>query len=186
VTSDDDRTPIDQAADLFVYAPIGLFFEAPSLLPKLAEQGRVHARNARLFGQFAVRHGEAELKRRVCDFEQQANGLLKLFGLGTDPVGPDPAGSEAASGATAPPRTSVAGNGHAPSPLTVPAEPAAPAAEPPDVDTLAIPGYDSLSASQVVTRLEGLNPAELEAVRAYEAAHRGRKTILNKVAQLQG
>jgi hypothetical protein len=36
-----------------------------------------------------------------------------------------------------------------------------------------------------VTRLEGLSPDELEAVRAYEAAHRGRKTILNKVAQLQ-
>jgi len=62
VTSDDDKTPldqlVDQAADLFVFVPIGLFFEGPSLLPKLAEQGRVHARNARLFGQFAVRHGE--------------------------------------------------------------------------------------------------------------------------------
>jgi hypothetical protein len=56
----------------------------------------------------------------------------------------------------------------------------------PVVDDLAITDYDSLSASQVVTRLEGLTDDELEAVRAYEAAHRGRKTILNKVAQLQG
>src|SRR5918995_1757355 len=63
--TDNDKTPVDQAADLFVYAPIGLFFEAPSLLPKLAEQGRVHARNARLFGQFAVRQGEAEVRRRL-------------------------------------------------------------------------------------------------------------------------
>ena len=55
----------------------------------------------------------------------------------------------------------------------------------PAVDDLSIPDYDSLSASQVVTRLEGLSPEELEAVRAYEATHRGRKTILNKVAQLQ-
>ena len=38
----------------------------------------------------------------------------------------------------------------------------------------------------MVTRLEGLTTDELEAVRAYEAANRGRKTILNKVAQLQG
>jgi hypothetical protein len=36
-----------------------------------------------------------------------------------------------------------------------------------------------------VTRLDGLGTDELEAVRAYEIAHRGRKTILNKVAQLQ-
>jgi hypothetical protein len=37
----------------------------------------------------------------------------------------------------------------------------------------------------VVNRLAGLSAGELEAVRAYEAANRGRKTILNKIAQLQ-
>jgi hypothetical protein len=36
-----------------------------------------------------------------------------------------------------------------------------------------------------VNRLAGLTATELEAVRSYEAAHRGRKTILSKVAQLQ-
>ena len=51
---------------------------------------------------------------------------------------------------------------------------------------LAIPDFDSLAASQVIPRLEGLSPEELEAVRAYEAGRRGRKTILNKIAQLQG
>ena len=70
------------------------------------------------------------------------------------------------------PADALSGNGHAP-----------PA---PAVGDLAITDYDSLSASQVVTRLEGLTTDELEAVRAYEAANRGRKTILNKVAQLQG
>ncbi|MET0903029.1 MAG: hypothetical protein ABWZ52_07310, partial [Acidimicrobiales bacterium] len=52
--------------------------------------------------------------------------------------------------------------------------------------SLAIPDYDGLSASQVVSRLAGLSPAELESVRSYEVAGRGRKTILSKVAQLQG
>ena len=52
--------------------------------------------------------------------------------------------------------------------------------------SLAIPDYDGLSASQVVNRLAGLSPVELENVQLYEAAHRGRKTILSKVAQLQG
>lgn len=60
-----------------------------------------------------------------------------------------------------------------------------PAGPTPDPDDLAIPGYDSLSASQVVSRLAGLAPAELEAVRGYEGASRGRRTILTKIAQLQ-
>jgi hypothetical protein len=174
--TDDEKTPldqlVDQAADLFVYAPIGLFFEAPSLLPKLAEQGRVHARNARMFGQFAVRHGEAELRRRVGDLEEQATGLLRMFGRVDDEPSARVADAPPPPEPEPPAAATVSGNGRAP---------AGPA-----VDDLAITDYDSLSASQVVTRLEGLTPDELEAVRAYEAANRGRKTILNKVAQLQG
>jgi hypothetical protein len=178
VTRDDDKTQLDnmvgRAADLFVYAPIGLFFEAPSLLPKLAEQGRVHARNARLFGQFAVRHGEAELRRRVEAAEAQAAELLRTLGLvpeppaGTTPEPPAPPPSPAMTSRL----DAATGNGEE-------------AASPAVVD-LAITDYDSLSASQVVMRLEGLTGDELEAVRTYETANRGRKTILNKVAQLQG
>jgi outer membrane biosynthesis protein TonB len=52
--------------------------------------------------------------------------------------------------------------------------------------TLAIPSYDTLSASQVIPRLDSLRPDELQQVRSYEAAHRGRRTILSRVAQLQG
>jgi hypothetical protein len=59
------------------------------------------------------------------------------------------------------------------------------AAEIGDVADLAIPDYDNLSASQVVPRLDGLTPAELEAVSRYERAQRHRKTILNRIAQLQ-
>lgn len=185
MTRDDDRNPFDDlaeaAADLFVYAPIGLFFEGPAVVAKLAEQGRVHARNARLFGEFAVRHGEGELRRRLAHLEGQAEGLLRLLGLaGDEDSGPASPGAGPRPGSGAPSSSHgagayepVAGNGHAPAPAG------------PDVSDLAITDYDSLSASQVVTRLEGLSPDELEAVRAYESAHRGRKTILNKVAQLQ-
>jgi hypothetical protein len=50
---------------------------------------------------------------------------------------------------------------------------------------LAIPGYDSLAASQVVPRLAGLSAEELAAVGAYETAHRARRTILTRIRQLQ-
>jgi hypothetical protein len=49
---------------------------------------------------------------------------------------------------------------------------------------LPIPGYDALSAPQVVERLAGLNVDELRAVQAYESAHRKRRTILGKIEQL--
>ena len=51
---------------------------------------------------------------------------------------------------------------------------------------LPIPGYDALSASQVVERLMGLSRAELEVVHAYESAQRQRRTILGKIEQLAG
>src|SRR4029453_4297488 len=101
-----DRTPARQLADLLVYIPIGLFFEAPTLLPKLAEQGRVHTRNARLFGQFAVRQGEAEGRRRLAGFEEQTTGLLRALGvLPSDDT--DRGGSAGQADAPAPARTAV-------------------------------------------------------------------------------
>jgi hypothetical protein len=55
-----------------------------------------------------------------------------------------------------------------------------------DPSDLAIPGYATLAASQVVKRLDALSPVELEAVRQYEAAGRDRRTILHKITRLQG
>jgi hypothetical protein len=54
----------------------------------------------------------------------------------------------------------------------------------PDVSALPIPGYDTLAASQVVQRLASLRPDELDAVRRYEVATRGRRTILHRIGQL--
>lgn len=50
---------------------------------------------------------------------------------------------------------------------------------------LAVPGYDSLAASQVVARLSGLSAEELQLVRRYEQANRARRTILLRIAQLE-
>jgi hypothetical protein len=57
-------------------------------------------------------------------------------------------------------------------------------AAPDSAHALPIEGYNELSASQVVERLTGLSPDDLRAVREYETAGRGRKTILGKIEQL--
>jgi hypothetical protein len=51
---------------------------------------------------------------------------------------------------------------------------------------LPINNYDTLSASQIVPRLAGLRPDELARVKAHENAHRRRRTILGRIAQLEG
>ena len=54
-----------------------------------------------------------------------------------------------------------------------------------DGDGLPIAGYDQLAASQVIARLPGLSPSELDRIEAHEAAHRHRRTVLAKISQLQ-
>lgn len=49
-----------------------------------------------------------------------------------------------------------------------------------------IQGYDEKSAPEIIQALKGLNPKDLEAVRAYEAAHKNRKTILKEIDALLG
>jgi hypothetical protein len=160
--------PAEQLLDLLVYAPLGLLLEARDLVPKLAEKGRQRVGGqvtvARMIGEMAVRQGQRRAEKVVQRLREQPRG--------TDP--------DRAAGDQERPA-----NGHRPD--NPPAGAAtAPATSVPEVDSLAIPGYDTLSASQVVPRLEGLSREELDAVRAYEAATRARKTVLTRVDQLRG
>jgi hypothetical protein len=177
VTVSDDKTPVDQALDLVFYAPLGLVFSLGELVPKLAEKGRQQMTMARMVGEFAAKAGAQEAEKLVGRALRQAEGLLG----GARPPAPRP--DRVPTGATpaAAPAETV--------PTVRVATTVAPARTPdpaPPVQSLGIPGYDTLSASQVVQRLAGLSREELEAVRAYEAAGRSRKTILNRVSQLQG
>jgi hypothetical protein len=81
----------------------------------------------------------------------------------------------------------TAGTPTAPAPGRAPAPSAAEVSwqtDVPSAEALPIPDYDELSASQVVERLEGLDRDSLDAIRRYETEHRGRNTILGKIAQL--
>jgi hypothetical protein len=173
----EEKNPIEQALDVFVYAPIGFALSARKWLPQLAEEGRQRLQQqtmvAKMLGQMAVNQGKVEVEKR-----------LQAYVEGGQP--------KPANQAPAPPAATAA-----------PTEPAEAAEVEPESDELplttheqggngqfddghlAIPGYDALSASQVVQRLEGLDGTELDAVRAYEESTRGRKTILAKIDQLQ-
>ena len=165
------RSAVEQALDLLVYAPLGLLLTARDELPRLIDKGRRQASGrvstARVLGQLAVAQGQREAEKLV----KQAAERLSELGVGTAKANgrePAPAARAAAPDTPAPAPATPAG--------------AAPVLS---ADALAIPGYDVLSAPQVVQRLDGLSAEELEAVRVYEEATRHRRTILGRVAQLQ-
>ena len=163
----DDKSPAERVLDLVVFGPAGLALVAVEEFPKLVDKGRHHlegqVRTARLVGQVAVQMGRRQL------------GQLATQVMPKAPSSPT---------TTSPPAPS------APAPVyesqVTESEPAAPAAANGSgtLRSLAIPGYDSLSASQVVQRLAGLSHSELVDVREHEQSHRHRRTILNRVEQL--
>jgi len=158
------KSPIEQALDLFFYAPLGLLLNAEEIVPQLIEKGHQQVTMARMFGELAVKAGQSEAEKAVAKLQQLGNRNRPDHRRG-------PSGDEAV------PATQTS------APVAPPLRPQHNGAE---AVKLAIPDYDSLSASQVVPRLESLSAGELDAVRAYEASNRGRKTILNKIDQLQG
>jgi hypothetical protein len=169
----DDPPLNERILDVLVYIPAGIAVSVVEELPKLAARGRdrlgVRVSSARAVGQFAVKAGTDEFRRRSGGlFHKPPDPAARR----TRPTGTARAGGAGGTRATTPRQPPVtegpqAGNGHIP-----------------DVSTLSIPGFDTLSASQVVQRLDGLNRVELVSVRAYEASTRGRRTILNRVDQL--
>jgi hypothetical protein len=176
---------VEHAVETFVYAPIGLLFEGASILPQLVEKGRNQVTMAKMIGKFAVDQGRSEATKAAGKLQDQAAGVLDFIGGSITvppptPPAPAPAAKGPATRRPARPTTSTGAARQAARKVAgVVADTVNAAAG------LAIPDYDGLSASHVVNRLAGLSPVELEAVRLYEAANRGRKTILSKVAQLQ-
>jgi len=183
--------PVERALELLVFAPIGALLYlcdiGPGFVRMLAARGRAeidrhhervqeHVTTVRSTGQVALAFGIPTLREHV----QRRVDTLR----GREPAPPSEPADELVT--PAPPATAA--------PADVPPRPTSWAPLPnrpmvvdaPSREELPIPGYDALSASQVVERLAGLLPRELDAVHAYEIAHRQRRTILGKIEQLAG
>jgi hypothetical protein len=161
------------------------------------EQAQQHITTARSMGEVALAFGLPKLRERAGQqasaVREQADRLVESFGAttgrtngaGSVPVAP------AARPTAPPPRHAPADDAPAAPPADIePTVTAAPDATSANANRsassahLPIPGYDALSASQVVERLAGLGGDELGAVRDYELANRRRRTILGKIDQL--
>jgi hypothetical protein len=187
-------SPKDRLLDLFVFAPAGLALTVAEDLPELVEKGRNRiegqAATARVIGQFVVQLGCGELKKRV-------HQLLDPDAAESAPETPKPANASRPPRNTAPRNERKERNERkATVPVTYTAPPRDAVAQEAvrrvpvspngqsDAYDLAIPAYDTLSASQVVKRLTGLSRDELLEVADHERANRHRATILNRAEQL--
>lgn len=169
------RHPLVRLVETAVYAPIGLALLVREQIPMLAERGKTdtetRVRVARMVGEFAVKAGRKEVERRLAGRNRPGANAAPSASDSSAPsqAAQAPTSGSATTEATASSATHLTNHDAEPAPLA---------------SDLAIPGYDSLAASQVVDRLESLSVDELDAVRRYEVHGRRRRTILNRIEQL--
>ena len=165
---DDDLSALEPLLELFVYAPIGMLYEYPDVLPNLVKRGKSQVQLAKLMGQMA-KGSDGSATVNVEDVLGFASQLLhKVVGDVGDFVA-----------------TLVA---HPAKPATA-REATAPPAPEPDVaatveNTVPFPGYDDLNAKSIVAQLSELTRIKLVHVKRYEQAHKTRKTVLSAVDRL--
>jgi hypothetical protein len=189
---DDVDEPLNERLlDLFVFAPAGLAVSLVEEFPALAARGRerlgVRVSSARSVGQFVVKAGHDEIKRRserLIHRDTPPADALKSSAPPKDAAPKDAAPTASVDQSQGSGPTGVSAPTQEPTPLSQAARQRMSNGHVPAVATLSIPGFDTLSASQVVQRLDGLTRSELVSVRAYESANRGRRTILSRVDQL--
>lgn len=173
----DQRPPVERLLDLALYAPVGVLVALRDDLPKHVRQGRQAVENrvqlARFIGELAVKQGRIELSKRIEANRQAAADAAAAAEAevrdGDEPAVDTPVVETATATAT-----------------TASPDAVAAVVEVPGTAELPIAEYESLAAIHVVERLSTLHPDELESVRRFESAHRARRTVLAKIAQLQG
>lgn len=160
------KNPADWLFDLCLYAPIGFALDAHRYVPEFVERGRSQVAVARTLGKFAVDRLEQQFPPLAA--------VLNTLGLN---------GEQSPAAKATRPRVAAEDVAVEPAPRSAVTPPVSDDGAP-EEDALAIPGYASLAASQVVPRLARLDVHDLAAIRRFETAHRARRTVLNRVDQL--
>lgn len=199
--------PVDRALRIFVYGPLGLACylkdSAPTFTELFVSRGRRELDGVKRAVEERLGRAQPEPPPAPSPQQRVADGVAGLgkvaaqaTSLAASMAGPVvKAGAGAAASAartvTSPNGAPAPTNGDAaPTPSTTSTTSSIPpstapsptgGAEPAD---LPIAGYDGLSASQVIERLDGMSRGALERVRAYELAHRARRTILASIDNL--
>jgi len=180
----DDRIEVSAAAraalDVLVFAPLGFGAMLIEDSPAAVRRVRQELSNARFIGRFAVDQGVAEMRSRI---ESTSSPLSCASPRSTRPgeeAAPQVAAADSVVGPEPSDRTDVVvapvGDDRSGGPVD----------DLPDAAELALPDYDTLPAIDIVAKLATLGEDDRRAIERYESAHRQRRTVLGKLAQLAG
>ena len=162
--NDDGGLPLAQLVDMFIYAPIGMLYEYPDVLPQLIKKGKSQVQIAKVLGEFALRKGQSDPSAFATEsFASAGDAIARLI----TELGDMFTGAE----------------GHAPATSAVRAQVASRSASE-SAEHLPIANYDNLTAREIVGMLNDITPAQRARIRAHEVANRSRKTVLSKLDQL--
>jgi len=210
----DERSTVDRVVELAVHVPVGIAAFArdavPTLVTMFAGRGKrevdVHQRevvgqiaNYKAVGELAVKFGPPVVKQRVNEqmVTLRARSVEAFESFSTSSRAYSNFSDLCSSNDSRPTEDLEAKGREVPSDeptkkamATVADSSTGPISPEADSNAIApailsIPDYDGLAASQIIERLEGLNPAELNDVENYERATRARRTVLGKIAILR-
>lgn len=161
-TNDSTIDSFDHLLDIFLYAPIGLLSRGAESFPDLAKRGRSNAANARVIGQFALGASNTKARTALADAEKHIAAFMKIVNEAATPKRP-----AANAAADVHDVAETLSEDH------------------PSINDL-IDGYESFTAATILPLLANLSTADLVRVEQFERSNRNRKTILNRIRQLQG
>lgn len=142
---------IERLMNLCFYGPLGMVWERDAILEQLVKRGRSQTQLAKFAAQYAAQYGPDEVEERLAE---------TLAGFGRQLAGPLGRLLVEIGVALGPigPQPTQPGGARA--------------------DEEPLPGYDGLTAREVVDRLRDLDPEDQARVYTYERGHKARKTIL--------
>ncbi len=164
------------AADVFVFAPIGLVIRASQLLPGAIQSGKAEyekrAATAQLLGRFIVAQQRRKRQLAAVSAAAAARPQAQIGNALVDssvdtPVSAAEVGSTKVRTPGDSPSTAVS-NSPADSQIDLP-----------------IDGYDTMPARSLLALFDGLTTDQINTVRRHELANRRRETVLTRLAQLQ-
>lgn len=173
----DPSAVVRAAAEVLVYAPLGLGVKLVEDAPTAVARVRQELSNARFIGRMTVNQGVAQVRSRM-DADAQTTAVSRSgSSRAVAPSDPPSAVVRLADNSNAVAGSSGAGADDVTGDV-------GPLGAGPSADDLALPDYDTLPAIDIVAKLDTLTPGERSEIERYESAHRQRRTVLGKLAQL--
>jgi hypothetical protein len=171
----------EEVVNRLIFQPIGLLAAVVRTLPNAAEEGRRVVQGplqtAKFVGDMAAGVMKAKYGAQISDLEGKVSDVRRTVEGAADLVIKTAQSRVGGFGAESQPHTTTTDHDGAGEATVHEAE---------GSETVGgIVGYESMTAAEVISHLDGLTLMELGEVEAFELEHRRRRTVLGRVSKLR-